>query len=135
MSMNPNSFDMDQIRLSEEQVAEYMAQRRNGSKSPKKRKPPEARFLQFSIPLLLTLGNAEAPCFVWAMVWALSEAWFTSGIGKKHLNPFPLSIVDIKKWRLHRRQKSRALQFLAKRQLIKIDRTEPGNPKVKLAWV
>ena len=69
------------------------------------------------------------------MVCALQEAWFTTGIYSQHPNPFPLSAVDAQKWGLNRWQKTRALQFLTQTRLIHLDRSDPLQPTVTLAWV
>lgn len=127
-----NSYDPEELALSQEQLVELMARKRDSRQPSRSRK---AGFLQFSTVFLLRLRLEKAPCIVWAMVWALSEAWFTAGLHGQHPNPFPLARVDTQKWRLDRWQKRRALQFLVKRRLVELDRTDPQNPKVSLAWV
>jgi len=136
--MNPQTRSGDvpkELGLSSEQLAELMARQRDGSKGPRSHKPPKVGFLQFSIPFLLRLRLEKAPCIVWTMVWALSEAWFITGLGSEHLNPFPLAAIDTEKWKLPRNRKSQALRFLERTRLIKVDRSEPRNPKVTLSWV
>ena len=114
------------------------ANENDGQKPPERKgKPPKKRsidFLQLDIALLRKLGEVNAPCNVWLMVSALSEAWFATGVCNRHLNPFPLSIVDAQRWGLDRRRKHEALKFLARACLIEVDRSAPKNPSVTLCW-
>jgi hypothetical protein len=113
--------------------------RKNGQKPPTRkgstRKAPEIDFLTVRLSLWHKLINIRAGCSEWAMVGALCEAWFRGGVPGKHPNPFPLSAVDTKNWELTRSQKSRALQFLNRTQLITIDPADPENPLVTQNWV
>jgi len=68
------------------------------------------------------------------MVCALTETWFNIGFHEHHPNPFPLRFCEATKWGLTRKQKSRALQFLIRIQLIEVDRSGPQNPSVTLTW-
>jgi hypothetical protein len=120
----------DQIRATE--AARIAKDDKEKPRSPKK--VPKVDFLQHSIPLLLKLRNENASCIIWAMVCALSEAWFTRGRHGHHPNPFPLAAMDSTKWKLTRGQKSRALQFLARIGLIKVDRSDSKRPLVTIAW-
>jgi hypothetical protein len=129
--------DPQDLWLSEEQVRAYQAAqtaRNRERKGRQPRKSPKVDFLQHSIPLLLALRKANPPGIVYAMVWALSEAWFTTGLDGQHLNPFPLARIDFKKWKIDRSQKTRALRFLVRIRLIEIDRSDPENVLVAIFW-
>jgi hypothetical protein len=107
---------------------------------PSKKEAPRAKerkieFLKLDLAPLSRLAHRDAPGTAWKMFCALSEAWFGTGICMRHLNPFPLSIVNTQKWSLSRMQKSRALRFLAQNRFIAIDRREPENPLVTLLWL
>jgi hypothetical protein len=111
----------------------------NGEKTAaEKREPRKKRnieFLQLDLVLLHKLRRKNARCIVWVMVYALSEAWFSSGVTTHHDNPFPLAKVDTKSWELSRSQKYRALQFLIQNGFIDIDRSDPKSPFVTLLWL
>ena len=142
----------DYDSFSEENLARVRAKQRTSVHSPaegasiknrenppdkqrKLRKRPEVEFLKLDLVLLHKLRRVNAPCIASAMVYALSEAWFRTGICSKHLNPFPLLAVDTKKWELDRSQKMRALHFLVRNRFINVDRSDPSNPFVTLLWV
>jgi hypothetical protein len=113
---------------------------KNNGKKPrdKQRKSPKKsgiEFLKLDPITLRKLAHTHARWIAWTTFFALSEAWFTSGICTGHLNPFPLSTVDTKKWGLNRMQKFRALRFLMKNHFIAIDRSDPKNPSVTLLWL
>ena len=127
-------IDPQDLWLTEEQVRAALSAKDGRKKSRRSKKTPKVDFLQFSVPLLLTLRKHKAPYFVHAMVWALSEAWFTTGLHGKHPNPFPVARVNTAKWKLSRYQKSRALRFLADLPLIEIDRTDTRKPLVTIFW-
>jgi hypothetical protein len=127
----------EELWISEEQVRANQAAQaaKNGNrKARQSRKPSKVDFLQFSIPLLLTLCNAKAHCTIWAMVCALSEAWFSTGLNGQHLNPFPLSRMNASKWGLDRNRKWHALEFLTRIRLIRVDRSDPQNVTVTIFW-
>jgi hypothetical protein len=105
------------------------------AKKPESRKGPEIEFLKLDLIPLRKLAHTNARGIAWAMFCALSEAWFTTGIGTRHLNPFPLSAVETKKWGLNRSQKFLALRFLTKNRFIEIDRSDPKTPLATLLWV
>ena len=113
--------------------------RKSGQKPPAKKQEPHKQrkieFLKLDIIPLRKLAHTNARRIAWAMFYALSEAWFTTGICTRHLNPFPLSVVDTKRWGLNRSQKFLALRFLVKNQFIEIDRSDPKTPLVTLLWV
>jgi hypothetical protein len=98
-------------------------------------KESNAEFIQISLGLWHKLADDKASGAVWTIVGALSETWFNTGRHKQHLNPFPLKLCDTGKWGLTRLQKFRALNFLARVRLIAVDRRNPKNPLVTLAWV
>jgi hypothetical protein len=115
--------------------AKSEAHQKNRQKKRKSRNGRGVEFLKLDLIPLLRLSHKEARGVGWRMFFALSEAWFTTGICTKHLNPFPLSLVDTKKWNLNRSQKSDALQFLIQADFIKLDRSNRKNPVVTLLWV
>ena len=128
--------DPREFWFTEEQVQAAYAARtaKDGKKKPHPEKESKAGFLKLSIPLWRKLVDDKAGRNVWAMVGALYEAWFTTGLHLQHPNPFPLARVDVKRWGLDRRQKHFALKFLAQIRLVDIDRSNPENPMVTLAW-
>jgi hypothetical protein len=123
--------------VSEEQIrATYVARAaRDGKrKAQEPRKTPKVNFLQFSTTLLLKLTQAKASGRVWAMVCALTEAWFTTGLHSRHPNPFPLSALKTKKWGFNRSQKYYLLRILVRMDLVRLDRSDPKNPFVTINW-
>jgi len=97
-------------------------------------KKSNAEFIQISMGLCHKLADEKASWVARALVDALTETWFNTGRHNRHLNPFPLELCDTRKWGLSRMQKSRALKFLAKAKLIAVDRRDPKEPWVTLAW-
>lgn len=127
-------IDPQDFWLTNEQVQAHLARQRNGQRKRQGRKPLEAGFLKVSIGLAHKLREENANGDAWAIVMALSEAWFTTGLHGQHPNPFPLSNVDFKRWGFTRKQKSRTLLFLTRIHLISVDRREPENSLVTIAW-
>ena len=119
--------------ISEEQLKESSA--RQSNKKPGREKKFNAEFILISLAMCHKLADEKASGSVRTMVDALSETWFNTGRHKQHLNPFPLELCDGEKWGLTRMQKSRALKFLTRIRLIAVDRSDPKNPLVTLAWV
>jgi hypothetical protein len=122
--------------VSEEQIRATEAARvlKDGKNKPRPRKQRRASFLKVSVALAHKLRDDGANGEAWAMVMALTETWFTTGIYSQHPNPFSLSALDSQRWAFTRRQKSRALQFLTRIRLISVDRQDPENPLVTIAW-
>jgi hypothetical protein len=128
-------IDPQDLWATDEEVKAHLA-RKDGNKKPRPKKESKVGFLKFDVPFLHKLIDDKAGRAVWAMVCALQEAWFTTGIYSQHLNPFPLSAVEMERWGLkYRIQKHRALEFLIRTRLINVDRRDPKNPLVTLAWV
>jgi hypothetical protein len=118
----------------DEQVKAHLS-RKDGKNKPRPNKETKVGFLKFDVPFLHKLIDDKASRAVWAMVFALQEAWFTTGIYSQHPNPFPLAKTNPARWRLNKQQKYQALKFLTKVRLIDVDRSDPKNPLVTLAWV
>src|SRR5438132_5294868 len=98
-------IDPREMWVSEHQIRATEAARiaKSGKEKPRSpEKVPKVDFLQHSISLLLKLRNENASCIIWATVWALSEAWFTTGRHGHHPNPFPLAAVNWTKWKVTR---------------------------------
>src|SRR5215469_1826205 len=127
-------IDPQDLWISEEQLQAHLAREKDGTRKPRPKKEFKVGFLKISIGLAHKLHDEDAKGDTWAMVMALTEAWYTTGFYSQHLNPFPLSVVDFKRWGFTRKQKSRALQFLTQIRLIWIDRQDPDNPEVTIAW-
>jgi hypothetical protein len=98
-------------------------------------KESNAEFIQHSLALCHKLAHEKASGTARTLVDALTETWFNTGRHNRHLNPFPLELCDAGKWGLTRMQKSRALRFLVRVKLIAVDRRNPKEPFVTLAWV
>jgi hypothetical protein len=127
-----------QLEERQQEAAKAVSVQNNGQRPDAKRLPAntaKVEFLTFDLALLHRLHAAKANSAVYAMVWALSEAWFTTGFHQQHPNPLPLCRVNTAKWQLSRKQKSRALQFLTQIGLVQLDRSDPKKPLVRLAWV
>jgi hypothetical protein len=92
----------------------------------------EPEFYKIAPRLALDLARVKAPWSVWAMMCILFEAWYNTGYRSNHLNPFPLSKCDFKKWGLSRVQKHRALELLTDLGWISIDQSNPKEPLVTL---
>lgn len=101
----------------------------------RREKTPRLKFYKVPAQLDLDLAKAKANWTVWAMVRALYETWFRAGTYQQHPNPFPLAECDTRAWELTRLQKHRALEFLIKTGWIIMDRRDPKNPLVALAWL
>jgi hypothetical protein len=100
-----------------------------------KKSKSNAEFIQHSLDLCHKMADDKAGWATWALVNALTETWFNTGRHNRHLNPFPLELCDVREWGLTRMQKSRALRFLVRVKLIAVDRRDPKEPFVTLAWV
>jgi hypothetical protein len=98
-------------------------------------KKSNAEFIQLSIGFCHKLADEKASGTVRTLVDALTETWFNTGRHNRHLNPFPLELCDTGEWGLTRLQKCRALKFLVRVKLIAVDRRDPKEPFVTLAWV
>lgn len=127
-------IDPEDLHLSEQQLKEFMVRKTDGRRKPRARKESKVGFLKVPIALAHKLHDDKANGDAWAMVMALTEAWFTTGIYSQHPNPFSLSVLDSKQWGFTRKQKSRTLQFLSRIRLIVVGRQNPENPLVTIAW-
>jgi hypothetical protein len=128
-------IDPQDFWATDEEVKAHLA-RKEGKKKLWPKRDSKIGFLKFDVPFLHKLIDDKAGRAVWAMVCALQEAWFTTGIYSRHPNPFPLSVVDMERWGFkHRTKKRRALEFLIRTRLINLDRRDPRKPLVTLAWV
>jgi hypothetical protein len=129
-------IDLENFWVSEEQIRTTEAARaaKDSKGKPQPRKESKVGFLKLSLAFLHKLKQENANGDVYATVWALSVAWFTTGIHTQHPNPFPLSTVDTRSWGLDRRRKHEALKFLIRVRLIDVDRRDPKNPLVTIAW-
>jgi hypothetical protein len=128
-------IDPQELFLSEEQLREFAARRRDGDRKPERKKKSRAQFIQVPLAICHKLVDEKANRFIWAMVCALSETWFTTGRHNQHLNPFPLDRCAAEKWGLTRLQKFRALKFLTRIRLIAVNRRNPKTSLVTLTWV
>ena len=127
-------IDPHDLWISEEQVEAHLARKKNGKKKSRPKKKSKIDFLKVSVAFAHKLRDKGASGDAWAMVMALTEAWYTTGFYSEHLNPFPLSVVDSTRWEFTRMQKFRTLQFLTRVHLIYIDRQDQDNPQVTIAW-
>jgi hypothetical protein len=127
-------IDPSDLWISEEQVRVHLARKKDGKRKSRLKKKPRIDFLKVSVALAHKLHDEGVSGSTWAMVMALTEAWYTTGFCSQHLNPFPLSVLDPKRWGFTRKQKSRTLQLLTRIHLIHIDRQELNNPQVTIAW-
>jgi hypothetical protein len=127
-------FDVSQLFLSDD-MAKLVAENAKKAVSEKvRRKRPTTRFFRMTPGFCRKLCEEKAPWTVWALVYALCDAWYVNGWHEKRPNPFPLNKVDIRKWGLTRSQKSRALKFLVQVRLIRLDQSNPKSPMVTIAW-
>ena len=124
---------LTQLFVQPEAAKAIKSAKEKGANGGKKRRRAD-RFFRMTPAFCLKLCEEKVPWTVWAMVCALYEAWYASGWYDQHPNPFPLGMVDVSKWGLHRRQKSRAMQVLIRAHLVKVDQTDPKHPLVTLAW-
>lgn len=127
-------IDPSDLWISKEQVQAHLARKKDGKRRSRSKRGSKVDFLKVSIALAQKLHGEGASGNAWAMVMALTEAWYTTGFYSQHLNPFPLSVVDSRRWGFTRKQKSRTLQFLTRIHLIHVDRQDPDNPQVTIAW-
>jgi hypothetical protein len=94
-----------------------------------KRTASALQFFKVPAQLDLDLAKAKADWATWAMVRAISEAWFRNGHHQNHTNSFPLALCDTGKWGINNRtQRGRALKFLIKVGWIQVDRKNPQKP-------
>jgi hypothetical protein len=96
----------------------------------KRQKP--IQFYKVPAQLGLKLAQAKAGWALWAMVLAISEAWYRNGHHQSHPNTFPLVDVDTEKWGINRSQKHRSTKFLIKIDWIIVDRSDPKNPLITM---
>ena len=127
--IDPKDFWATAEQVKAHQVREY------GKKKPRPRQETKVGFLKVDVALWHRLVEDKSGWKAWAMVGALYEAWFTTGIYSQHPNPFPLARTDSTRWGLNKQQKYQALKFLIRIRLIDVDRSDPKNPLVTLAWV
>ena len=97
-------------------------------------KESRTEFLKLSIGFCHKLADEKIAGPALTLVFALMETWFNTGRHNRHLNPFPLELCDTGRWGLTRMQKSRALKSLVRVKLITVDRNDPKEPWVTLAW-
>src|ERR1700757_320310 len=115
--MNSDPFDLSNLRFDATRPEANCIAPSGKSGRRSRRKSPALEFLNLPMSLLQKLAVAKAGWATWVMVCALHEAWFTTGVHCNHPNPLPISRVDASRWPLTRKQKSRALQFLARTDL------------------
>jgi hypothetical protein len=89
------------------------------------------QFCKVPAQLDLDLVKTKANWTAWAMVRALSEAWYRNGHHQHHSDSFPLESCDLEKWGLkNRMQRYRAFKFLLGIGWIQIDRSNPQEPLI-----
>ena len=118
------SIDIEDLRLSEEDVAEFFRKQKTAPSRPRKRGV-------CLIPFYVLEEIARAGCPDVGVLAALYETWFRDN----KYNPVRLTSRALEKYGVSRGQKRRSLERLEKSGCIWIERTNRKNPLVTLRWL
>jgi hypothetical protein len=126
MKTMPN---LEDFRLSPEQIAAAMKQQLATKLAPQKSKH-EIEFYQFPKVVVDALARANnAPA--WALAAAVYKGWYKD---RKHRNPVKLTSTLLVEFGVSKDQKFRALKILEETGQFLVEHSRGRNPLVMMKW-